>query len=89
MFQAKFRSDKRKVPTLHNWEYLTADECKKLSGYCCIVDWKGDVARVKITKVKTWKTRSDIEVHWKFGLYEYGITLITDSRPNTEFVKEI
>lgn len=29
--------------------------------------------RVKVTSVKTWKTRPDaVLVKWKFGLYDYG-----------------
>ena len=34
----------------------------------------GTAMRGKVTSVKTWKTRpSNIEVHYKRGMYEYGV----------------
>ena len=34
----------------------------------------GTAMRGKVTSVKTWKTRPDqIEIHYKRGLYEYGV----------------
>lgn len=39
-----------------------------------IEDKHGNWRRVKITSIKTWKTRPEIEVHWKYGMWEYGTT---------------
>lgn len=44
---------------------------------CKAIDINGFLRDVKITSIKTWKTRSDIEIHWKYGLYEYGESLLT------------
>ena len=82
------RSDKRKNPEQVEYEVLTFAECKSLHGHACILDRQGKIANVKITSVKTWKTRPDeIEVHCKFGLYEYFVVTVTAERPNTELVR--
>ena len=82
------RSDKRKNPQQVEYEFLTFAECKSLHGHACILDRQGKIANVKITSVKTWKTRPDeLEVHCKFGLYEYFVVTVTAERPNTELVR--
>ena len=67
--------DRSKKPEYHNYRELSFNEIATgthvkavdLSGVC----WRN----VKITSIKTWKRRpSDADVHWKYGLYEYGIT---------------
>ena len=82
------RSDKRKNPEQVEYELLTFAECKSLTGHAYILDRAGKIANVKITSVKTWKTRPDeIEVHCKFGLYEYFVVTVTAERPNAELVR--
>lgn len=41
------------------------------------LDVHGCWRNIKVTSIKTWKRRPEIEVHWKYGLYEYGVTTIT------------
>ena len=82
------RSDKRKNPESVEYEVLTFAECKALSGHAYILDRQGKIANVKITSVKTWKTRpNEIEVHCKFGLYEYFTVTIDSHSPNKEMVR--
>lgn len=86
--QAVMRSDKRKNPQPVECELLTFEECKALTGHAYILDRYGKIARVKITSVKTWKTRpNEIEVHCKFGLYEYFTLSIDEHSPNKELVR--
>lgn len=87
-FHASRRSDKSRVPETRQYQFLTIEECKSLRGHCDVVDKNGKIANVKITSVKTWKTRRDVLVGWKFGLYEYGSELITTDE-NRFFVKKI
>lgn len=58
---------------------FTIDEHKDLviGGHCKAVDRCGELRDVKITSIKTWKRRPDIEIHWKYGLYEFGVSLLT------------
>lgn len=90
-FEAKLHNDRKGI--MRQYRYLTPDECKTFGTYsprhCQMIDKYGDIREVKITSVKTWKTRPDIEVRWKYGLYEYGAELITPNRPNQFFVKEV
>lgn len=85
--QAKMRNDKRKNPTMISYRVLTNDECKALSGHCHILDQNGNIAQVKITSVKTWKTRPDIEVNCKYGLYEFFTVRLDPARTNTELIE--
>lgn len=69
------RSDRRKNPESVEYEYLTFDECKALASesHCHVLDKNGKICQVKITSVKTWKTRpNELLIGWKFGMYEYG-----------------
>jgi hypothetical protein len=72
---------------------LSFDECKALSGYS-LVFWyhTNKVHRVKITSVKTWKRRPEIEVHYKHGMFDYGIVKMnpysSDVTSGLVFVKE-
>jgi hypothetical protein len=88
-FTAKLRSDKRKNPEMKVYRHLTIAECKALHGYAMAVDRHGDIARVQITSIKTWKTRPEFEVRWKFGMYEFGRELITRDEDNRFFVIEV
>jgi hypothetical protein len=83
---AKMRSDKRKIPTLYEYRVLTNQECKALGSHAYILDSYGDIAQVKITSIKTWKTRPDIEVHCKYGMYEYFVVSISPTNQNSELI---
>lgn len=47
------------------------------NSHCKAIDMQGNLRDVKITSIKIWKTKSDIEIHWKYGLYDYGSSLLT------------
>lgn len=68
------------------YQFLTLDEIKALTGHALIVGNKGDILRVKINgKVKTWKRDVNrFEVPCKYGLYEH-VTIDTLNK----FVKEV
>ena len=67
--------DRSKNATFGNFRELAFSEISAGS-HVKAVDLSGIAWRnVKITSIKTWKRRpTDCEVHWKYGLYEYGIT---------------
>ena len=88
--KAQSRYDKSKTPELKEYEFLTLSELKNnLSSHVLILDKNNRVARVLVTSIKTWKTRPDVKIGWKFGLYEYGSELITSDSDNQFFVKEV
>jgi hypothetical protein len=70
---------------------LTSDEAKTLSGHVLFVDRYGDVRKAKVTSVKTWKTRPGcVEVHLKYGLYEYFTATYTNGQPvHEQLVREV
>jgi hypothetical protein len=89
--QAALSSDRKKQPK--EWVCLSVSELKRftLDGRNRVYAFSrhtGYVHVVTITSVKTWKRRPDVEVHWKYGLYEYGVTLVNPANPNEFFVKE-
>jgi len=86
---ATLRSDKRKNPEVKTYRFLTADECRSLTGRVKALDQFGKIGEVTITSVKTWKTRPEVQVNWKFGLYEYGKELIETDEDNRFFVAEV
>jgi hypothetical protein len=89
-FEAKLRSDKRKSPEMKQYRRLTFQECKNLSGHSLYLDRFGQIATVKITTIKTWKTRPEIEIHCKFGMYEYfQDTIRPDDLDRINFVVEV
>lgn len=88
-FCASSRYDYRKEQAQRLYRFATLEECKHLSGTVNALGKDGKVANVKITSLKTWKTRPDVKVGWKFGLYEYGQELITKDDDNKFFVIEI
>lgn len=67
---AHMRGDKKETPVAFN--FMLGSDAKNLSGHAHILDLNGNIATVKVTSVKTWKTRPTIEVHYKYGLYETG-----------------
>lgn len=83
------RYDRTKNPETKEYRFLTLEECKALSGHASVLDRNNRVARVKITSVKTWKTRPDVQIGWKFGMYEFGHELITRDSDNTFFLAEV
>lgn len=85
-FTAKRRNDKRKTPHFLTCRRLTPQECKSLHGHALYLDLQGNIAEVKITSIKTWKTRPEIEVHCKYGMYEYFSDTITPTSENIRFV---
>lgn len=89
VFTAKMRSDKRKNQELKSWRYMTYEELKARPYHVNILDRHGDVAEVHITTIKTWKTRPQIEIHCKFGLYEYFTVTVYPDRQQQEFVIEV
>lgn len=86
---AKSRYDKSKSATESEFRFLTLAECKQLSGQATVLDLHGQWAHVKITSLKTWKTRPDVRIGWKFGLYEYGQELITCDDDNHFFIVSV
>lgn len=88
-FDATSRYDKSKHPAVKTYRFLTYDECKALSGHADAIGNDGRIAHVKITSVKTFKTRPEIQIGWKFGLYEYGKEYICRDADNHFFVTEV
>jgi len=90
-FEAVSRYDRHANPEKKCYRFLTLNECKALDSgnHAQILDQFGRVAEVKITSVKTWKTRPDVQIGWKFGLYEYGKELITQDSDNRFLVTEV
>lgn len=88
-FKAALRSDRHAIPEEKTYRFLTLAECKSLHGHCLVIDRNGKIVNVAITSVKTWKTRSDVQVGWKFGLYEYGKDTFASDDDVRFFVTEI
>jgi hypothetical protein len=87
-FTAPDGYDRSKTPRKLTLRYLTLAEVKALSGHADIIANDGRVRRVKITSVKTWKTRpDDVLVGVKYGLYEYASFSAAESV--TRFVREV
>ena len=82
------RSDRRKNPAPVAYRVLTNDEAAGLAGHAHCLDQYGKIGEVKITSVKTWKTRPGYaDVHWKYGMYEYGIESVRPGNPQTFFIE--
>lgn len=90
-FTAKLRSDKRKKPEMKEYRFLSFDECKQLSSWDhpLVIDRFHNIVSVKITSIKTWKTRPEVEIRWKYGLYEYGSEMVYPDRQQEFFVIEV
>ena len=67
--KAILRSDKRAKPEYKTFRQLKAGEVGYLHYY--YMDTAGKMANVKVTSLKTWKRKPDVEIHCKFGLYEF------------------
>lgn len=84
---ASLRSDRRKYPETRLYRYLSYQELKDKQNYyrsnhILLLDQNGKVARVKVTSIKTWKRKPDLEIHCQFGLYEFFVETVTpDSAP--------
>jgi hypothetical protein len=89
-FQAAYRSDRRTYPAKRSYRYLTVAEVKALQpgSRVKVLDQNGRVAEVKITSIKTWKTRPDVQIGWKFGMYEFGRETFRMEDDNFFFVTE-
>lgn len=73
--QAREHSDKRKSAPVKTWRVLELADLKALRAGQRVnfLTRQGDVAQVKVTSVKTWKTRpGDIRLGLKYGMYEYS-----------------
>ena len=92
-FMAYSRYDKKRKEPARKYRYMTCEEAKKLASgsHAKMLDQHGDVADVKINGApKTWKTRPlDVDIPWKFGLYEYGTERFRADRPGTLLVVEV
>lgn len=73
LVKSGYSNDKRE----YNFTPFNLTTNRPKHGHCQAIDIYGKLRNVKITSIKTWKTRSDIEIHWKYGLYEYGYSLLT------------
>lgn len=91
MFQVYARSDRKKKPTPIDVDYLSMEEIKSLhSGDSIhILDQNDRLAQVKITSIKTWKRKPDIEIHVKFGMYEYFTINVINGLPDISLLKII
>jgi hypothetical protein len=65
---------------------LTIEEVKTTS-HAWILDRNGCAAKVKLTSVKTWKRRSDVEVHCRYGLYEFFVITCKDGENTVLFAR--
>ena len=70
-------SDRRKHPQLKPYRYMTLEEALKLTpgDRVSFRDNVGQVRYVTVNgKVRTWKRTPDrVEVHAKYGLYQYAM----------------
>ena len=58
---------------------MTSEQARKLysGAHVSFLDRNDTVRTAKVTSVKTWKTRPDVEIHIKYGMYENAITTFT------------
>ena len=88
--QTSYRSDRKKNPTLYDYQEFTFDDLKCLSGRVKVLDQAGKIAEVKITSIKTWKRRPlDLDIHCKYGLYDYFICHVRNGLPDMTFIELI
>lgn len=68
---------KNKQVTVENYIRLTLEDMKQLSVGTRVpfLTRQGEVKEVKVTSVKNWKTRKDVRLGLKYGLYEYSYAL--------------
>jgi hypothetical protein len=69
------RGKNRKVTEeIRTYVRLTLDEMKQLSNGARVdfICKQGYIKQVTVTSIKTWKTRKDIHIGLKYGLYEYS-----------------
>lgn len=90
-FYTTRRGDNRKSPEMVKVMLMTYNDLKmvKAGNHVNVLDRAGKLAQVKITSVKTWKRKSDIEIHCKYGMYEYFDETITPDFQQKFFVKVI
>lgn len=92
-FMAYSRYDKKRKEAPKKYRYMTCAEARNLvsGSHAKILDQYGNVADVKINGApKTWKTRPyDVDIPWKYGLYEYGTERFRAHVTETYFVVEV
>jgi hypothetical protein len=76
-----------------NYETISYQDIKsgKLPSHVDCISIHGDVIHTKVTSIKTWKKRPEIEIHLKYGLYKYAETTIypDNSYRDLILVKEV
>lgn len=73
-FTSVYSADRHAHPEEHAFHYLSYDECARIGTGQHVLARRldGKVAQVKITSIKRWRTRPDIRIGWKYGMYEFG-----------------
>lgn len=66
---------------LKEYHEINYQDCKNIGPHALCISVYGDVIRVKITSIKTWKRKPDIQIGLKYGLYEYATTTIYPNKP--------
>lgn len=84
--KAVLRSDKHVKPAEVEFRLLTIEEIKTAQ-HVWVLDRNGRAAEVKVTSVKTWKRRADVEVHLQFGLYEHFFVTCKDGQNEELFAR--
>ncbi len=87
--KASYRGDRHAFPVEHEVRYLSFEECSQIAQYSRVnvLDRYGRIAEVKITSIKRWKTHPEIEIRWKYGLYEYGGECLSPGTTSRLFIK--
>ena len=81
--QAYDHYDRKKSRPLLTWEFLTFEEVKALHAgdRPHFQTSLGDIAQVKVTSIKTWKTRpGNIHLGVKYGQFDFSYVEFTDGQ---------
>lgn len=72
--------DKRKFPEMLPYRNMTREEILRTHGKTVqMISLNGTVRNVKVTSIKTWKTRPDVEIGCKYGMYEFFTLSLTEA----------
>ena len=70
-----------KNPTMLSYREATVDEYRNASGHVKILTRQGTIANAKVNgKPQTWKTRNDVRVPLKYGMYEFFDAWVHDGK---------
>lgn len=92
IFTVTMRGDRHKHPKAIRVRESTFQELQTIrSGqHIDLLDKNGQLARVKVTSVKTWKRRpNDLDINCKYGLYEYFAIRVRDCKADITVVNII